>query len=263
MRIAFLGDIVGRPGRTAVAAIIGGLRKDRGVQLVVANCENASHGKGVSPRVAEELRDTGIDVLTSGNHVWNDRAIVPYLQESSRLLRPFNLPPGTPGRGWTVIESPAGPLAVLNLIGRVFMGSADCPFRAADVALAEIAGQATAILVDIHAEATSEKGAIARYLDGRVSAVIGSHTHVQTADDMVLEGGTAVLTDAGMCGPVRSVLGVRADRVIERFLTQRPVRFDVADGPAIVQGAIVDIDEKTGRATAIVRVQERVATHDA
>ena len=260
MRIAFLGDIVGRPGRTAVAATIGRLRKDRGVHLVVANCENASHGKGVSPRVAEELRDAGIDVLTSGNHVWNDRAIVPYLQESSRLLRPFNLPPGTPGRGWTVVESAAGPLAVLNLIGRVFMGSADCPFRGADAAIAEIAGHAAAILVDIHAEATSEKGAIARYLDGRVSAVIGSHTHVQTADEMVLEGGTAALTDAGMCGPVRSVLGVRADRVIERFLTQRPVRFDVADGPAIVQGAIVDIEDQTGRATAIVRLQER---HDA
>lgn len=257
MRIAFLGDIVGRAGREAVEKIIPRLRRDRGVELVVANCENAAHGKGVSPRLAEELRDAGVDVLTSGNHVWSDRAIVPYISESSRLLRPFNLPPGTPGRGWTTVETRSGErLAVVNVIGRVFMPPADCPFRGIDAALAEIGNQAAAVLVDVHAEATSEKGALAHYLDGRVAAVVGSHTHVQTADERVLDGGTALLTDAGMCGPVRSVLGVRVDRAVERFMTQLPVRFEVADGPAIVQGAIIDV--AGGRATAIERIQEQV-----
>ena len=259
MRIVFLGDIVGRPGRQAVARVLQRLKRELDVDLVIANCENAANGKGVTPRVAEELRDAGIDVLTSGNHVWHDRAIVPYLEESSRLLRPYNLPPGTPGRGWTVVRTAAGrEVAILNLIGRVFMGPAECPFRAADAALAEIAARTPVIVVDMHAEATSEKGAVARYLDGRITAIIGTHTHVQTADEMVLSGGTAMLTDAGMCGPVESVLGVRTDRVIQRFLTALPVRFDVADGPTIVQGAVIELADGTGRATSIARIQERV-----
>lgn len=259
MRIAFFGDVVGRPGRAAVMAVVPRFRREQGVDFVVANCENAAHGKGVSPRIAEELRDAGIDVLTSGNHVWSDRTIVPYLGESRRLLRPLNLPPGTPGRGWTVVARAGGAsVAVVNLIGRVFMGPCDCPFRAVDAALEEIAQSTSIILVDMHAEATSEKGAMAHYLDGRVSAVVGSHTHVQTADEAVLPKGTAILTDAGMCGPERSVLGVRIDKAIERFVTQLPVRLDVAEGEAIVQGALIDVDDATGRAVGIERIQERV-----
>lgn len=259
MRIAFFGDVVGRPGRAAVMAVVPRFRREQGVDFVVANCENAAHGKGVSPRIAEELRDAGIDVLTSGNHVWSDRTIVPYLGESRRLLRPLNLPPGTPGRGWTIVARAGGAsVAVVNLIGRVFMGPCDCPFRAVDAALEEIAPSTSIILVDMHAEATSEKGAMAQYLDGRVSAVVGSHTHVQTADEAVLAKGTAMLTDAGMCGPERSVLGVRIDKAIERFVTQLPVRLDVAEGEAIVQGALIDVDDATGRAVGIERIQERV-----
>ncbi len=260
MRLLFLGDIVGKAGRRAAAAVVGRLRAS-GIDFVVANCENASGGKGIDPRSAEELQDAGIDVLTSGNHVWQNRDILPYLRESGRLLRPLNFPPGVPGVGWTVRRARHSQTAVgvVNLIGRVFMAPCDCPFRAVEAALPEVGREARVILVDMHGEATSEKVGMARFLDGRVSAVIGSHTHVQTADETLLPGGTASLTDAGMCGPEDSVLGMRTDRVLERFLTQMPVRFEVASGPVLVQGALIDVDETTGRATAIERVRERVA----
>lgn len=260
MRLLFLGDVVGRPGRRAVAKVLARLRAAGEVDFVVANCENASGGKGINPRGAEELRDAGVDVLTSGNHVWNNREIVPYIRENGRLIRPLNFPPGVPGAGWTV-RTPRGSavrVGVINLIGRVFMGPSDCPFRAVDAVLPEVREQSDVILVDMHGEATSEKIGMGRFLDGRVSAVVGSHTHVQTADEQVLPGGTAHLTDAGMCGPENSILGVRSDRVINRFLDQMPARFDVADGPVGVQGAIVDVDEATGLARSIVRVRERV-----
>jgi len=261
MRILFLGDIVGRPGRRAVASALPRLAKSERVDFVVANCENASGGKGVAPEAAEELFDAGIDVLTSGNHVWQHREIVPYLAENARLLRPANLPAGTPGVGWTVRARRGSnvPVGVLNVIGRVFMGPADCPFRAADAAVEAMRKETRVILVDAHAEATSEKGGLAWYLDGRVSAVLGSHTHVQTADETILPGGTALLTDAGMCGPEQSVLGMKSDQVVRRFLTSLPVRFDVAPGPVLVQGALVDVDETTGGARAIRRVRERIA----
>jgi hypothetical protein len=260
MRLLFLGDIVGRPGRRAVAAILPRLAAREQVDFVVANCENASGGKGVDPRAAEELQDAGVDVLTSGNHIWQNRDIVPYLRESGRLIRPLNFPPGVPGVGWTVRKARRSgiPVGVVNLIGRVFMAPADCPFRAAEAALPEVRREAVVVLVDMHAEATSEKVGMGRFLDGKVSAVVGSHTHVQTADEAVLPGGTAHLSDAGMCGPEDSILGVRSDRVLERFLTQMPVRFDVAGGPVIVQGAFIDLDETTGRATSIRRLRERV-----
>ena len=230
------------------------------VDFVVANCENASGGKGIDPDSADELIDCGVDVLTSGNHVWQNSNIVPYIQESDRLLRPENFPPGVPGRGWTVRQSARtkSPVGVLNLIGRVFMGPADCPFNAATHALEAIRKQTKIVLVDMHGEATSEKLGMGRFLDGKASAVVGSHTHVQTADEVVLPGGTACLTDAGMCGPIDSILGVRTDQVLRRFLTQMPVRFDVAAGPVVVHGAMIDIDEGTGRATAIGRVREQV-----
>jgi metallophosphoesterase (TIGR00282 family) len=260
MTILFLGDIVGRPGRRAVARVISRLCREAGVNFVIANCENASGGKGVDPESAEELYDAGIDVLTSGNHVWQNRAIVPYLEENTRLLRPLNFPVGVPGSGSTVRAQRNGDVrvAVINLIGRVFMQPVDCPFRAAEAAVERVRAEADVVVVDMHAEATSEKVAMGRFLDGRVTAVLGSHTHVQTADDAVLPGGTAYLTDAGMCGPEDSVLGVKSDAVIRRFLTQMPTRFDVAGGPVLVQGALVDADETTGRARAIRRVHELV-----
>jgi hypothetical protein len=259
MRLLFLGDVVGRPGRRAVATLLPRLAAREQVDFVVANCENASGGKGVDPRAAEELQEAGVDVLTSGNHVWQNREIVPYMRDNGRLIRPANFPPGVPGTGWTVRKARRSgvPVGVVNLIGRVFMGPADCPFRAAEAIVSEIRREAAVVLVDMHAEATSEKVGMGRFLDGKVSAVVGSHTHVQTADEAVLPGGTAHLSDAGMCGPEDSILGVRSDRVLERFLSQMPVRFDVASGPVIVQGVFVDVDEATGRATGIRRLRER------
>ena len=261
MRLLFLGDVVGRPGRRAVAGTLPRLVAREGVGFVVANCENASGGKGIDPDGAEELLDAGVDVLTSGNHVWQHQAIVDYIRDSTRLLRPLNFPPGVPGRGWAVHAGRRSVVrvGVVNVIGRVFMGPADCPFRAAEEAVEAVRRETPIVLVDVHGEATSEKVAMARFLDGRASVVVGSHTHVQTADERILPGGTASLTDAGMCGPEDSILGVRSDRVIERFLTQLPTRVDVAAGAVIVQGASIEIDEASGRAVGIARVRERVS----
>jgi 2',3'-cyclic-nucleotide 2'-phosphodiesterase len=261
MRILFLGDVVGRGGRHAVARVIRRLTAEEGVEFVVANGENASNGKGLNARGAEELQDAGVDVITSGNHIWQHRDIVPYMRDNARVLRPLNFAPGVPGRGWVVRESRRGgvPVAVVNLIGRTFMAPADCPFRAVEGILDEVAAQARVIVVDMHGEATSEKVGMGWFLDGRVSAVVGSHTHVQTADDAVLPKGTAHLSDAGMCGPEHSILGVRTDQVLDRFLHQMPGRFEVAEGgPILVQGALIDVDEASGRATAIRRVRERI-----
>jgi hypothetical protein len=260
MLILFLGDVVGRPGRRAIREIVPRLAGARGIDFVVANCENASGGKGIDPDGAEELRDAGVDVLTSGNHVWQHRTIVSYIRENRRLLRPFNFARDVPGVGWTVCRARRSgvPVAVLNLIGRVHMAPADCPFRSASAALEELRGQANVVVVDMHGEATSEKVGMGRFLDGKVSAVVGSHTHVQTADETVLAGGTAYLTDAGMCGPEDSILGVKTGQVLHRFLTQMPTRFEVASGPVIVQGAVIQVDDLTGRAIAIERVRERV-----
>jgi metallophosphoesterase (TIGR00282 family) len=261
LRLLFLGDVVGRPGRRAVATFLRGVPPSERADFVVANGENASGGKGIDPETAEELQDAGVDVITTGNHVWQKREIAPYLDETERVLRPINMAPGVPGVGSTVrcARREQVPIGVVNVIGRVFMPLADCPFRTASAAVESLRARAAIILVDMHGEATSEKVAMGRHLDGRVSAVIGSHTHVQTADEGILPGGTAYLTDAGMCGPEDSVLGVRTDRVIARFLTQLPTRFDVAAGPAIVQGAVIDVDVRSGRAIAIRRVRERVA----
>jgi len=262
MRLLFLGDVVGRPGRRALGLLLPRLVVREAVQFVVANGENASGGKGIDPEGAEELLDAGVDVLTSGNHIWQHTAILDYLRETRRLLRPLNLAPGVPGTGAVVhaTKRPGPRVGVLNLIGRVFMGPAECPFHAAEQAVAELRRETPVILVDMHGEATSEKVAMGRFLDGKVSAVVGSHTHVQTADESILPAGTAYLTDAGMCGPEGSVLGVKTEQVLRRFLTQMPTRFEVASGPVLVQGALIDVDEASGRATAIRRVQERVTT---
>ena len=261
MKVLFLGDVFGKPGRQAVARLVPRLIALDGVDLVVANAENSASGIGVTPDSADELLAAEVDLLTSGNHIWAKREIVAYLDApGAKLLRPANYPPGTPGRGRAVISTPDGRrLGVVNVEGRVFMRPLEDPFR---VALAEVealrAEGVTSILVDVHCEATSEKNALGWFLDGKVSAVLGTHTHIQTADARVLPGGTAFVTDVGMCGPWDSVIGVRKELVIERFLTARPMAFEPAKRDVFLQGALVDIDEATGKARSIERVQERM-----
>ena len=256
MKILFFGDVVGKPGREALKRRAQAIAREDDVDLLVANCENASGGIGIDPGTAREMLAGGIHVLTSGNHIWQKREIYDYLESSDRLLRPANFSPGVPGRGWTIYETAKGPVAVVNLIGRVFMAPADCPFRAADEVLKKIGDRARVIFVDMHAEATSEKVGMGWYLDGRVSAVVGSHTHVQTADERVLPGGTACITDTGMCGPIDSVIGMRTETVLQRFVDQMPARFEVGRGAPLLQAVLVDVDESTGRARGIRRIRE-------
>jgi metallophosphoesterase (TIGR00282 family) len=261
LKILFLGDVFGKPGRQAVQRLVPRLIARERVDLVVANAENSASGIGVTPDSAEELLAAEVNLLTSGNHIWAKREIVPYLDKpGSRLIRPANYPPGAPGRGRAVIQTPDGrKLGVLNLEGRVFMKALDDPFRAALEGVEALRAEgAKAILVDMHCEATSEKNAMGWFLDGKVSAVLGTHTHVQTADARVLPGGTAFVTDVGMCGPWDSVIGVKKELVLERFLSARPVAFDPAKRDVWLQGAIVDVDDATGLARSIARVQEKM-----
>lgn len=259
MRVLFLGDVVGKPGRQAVRTALPGLIGREHIAIVIANGENAAGGVGIDPRSAEELLGAGVDILTSGNHIWRKKEILAYIEGQARLLRPANYPPGTPGRGWAVFEVASGErVAVLNLMGRVFMDSVDCPFRAAEALVPQLREQATVVIVDMHAEATSEKSAMAWMLDGKVAAVLGSHTHVQTADERVLPAGTAYITDAGMCGPTDSIIGVRREHALRRFLTRMPTAFETASGPVSVQGVVVEVDEQSGRAESIRRIQEPV-----
>lgn len=256
MKILFIGDIVGRPGRQMISRHLASLVDRHLIDLVVANAENAAAGFGVTPDVVDELLDAGIDVLTTGNHVWDKKESLPILEREERILRPANYPPGLPGKGWGVFRTSAGvPVAVINLEGRVFMNNLDCPFRAADAILESLPGRPPVVLVDFHAETTSEKGALGSYLDGRVSAVLGTHTHVQTADEHLLPGGTAFISDVGMTGSRDSVIGIRKELSVERFLTQVPVRFEVAKKEPMLCGAIVAVDESNGRALGIERVQ--------
>ena len=243
MNIFFIGDIVGAPGRRAVEELLPRVVDHYFIDLVVANGENASGGIGITPQVADQLLSQGIDLLTSGNHIWKYKEILPYLEETDRLLRPANYPPETPGRGFAIVETAAGErAAVLNLEGRVFMNPLECPFRTAEQVLASLPKEVKVILVDMHAEATSEKQAMGWFLDGRVSAVVGTHTHVQTADERVLPGGTGYITDVGMTGPVDSVIGMKKEIILERFLSQRPQPFKVAAQNIQLQGVILKID---------------------
>jgi len=260
MRALFIGDIFGKPGRKALFGKLQGLIQAHRVDFCIANVENAAAGFGITPQIADELLAAEIDVLTSGNHIWDKRAILPYLAQQPRLLRPHNYPPAAPGTGLFVGNSRCGVrVAVLNLQGRVYMPPIDCPFAVGEATVEEVRRQTPVVLIDFHGEATSEKQAFAWYIDGRVSAVIGTHTHVQTADERILPGGTAFLTDAGMCGPLDSVIGVRKDIVIERFLSQRPNQFETAKNLVYLQGCVIDIDEVTGKARSIERVRERLA----
>ncbi len=257
MNLLFIGDVVGRPGRRALQLGLPELVSRYEIDFTIANGENAAGGLGVTPAVAAELLATGVDALTTGNHVWRHRSFLEYAQAEPRLIRPANYPPGAPGRGSNVYTTPhSGPLGVLNIVGRVFMEPLDCPFRAADREIEALHGKTNLIVVDIHAEATSEKVALGWHLDGRVGAAIGTHTHVQTADERVLPKGTAYITDVGMTGPRDSVIGIKCEPIIERFLSGMPTRFEVATGPAIISGVVVAIDEETGTARSIERVME-------
>ena len=258
LTILGIGDIFGEPGRRALAHFLPRLRAEYEVDLVVANVENAAAGFGVTPALARGFLDGGVDVLTSGNHVWDKKEIVEYIVKENLLLRPANYPRGTPGVGSVVVKAGAHRVGVLNLQGRVFMTPIDCPFLTADAEVERLRADTPIILVDMHAEATSEKQAMGWYLDGRVSAVVGTHSHVQTADERLLPGGTAYLTDLGITGPFDSVIGVDKALAIQRFLTGMPNRFEPARGRVRVQGAVIRIDAESGRAVAIERVQREL-----
>jgi len=246
--ILAIGDIIGRPGRKAVSQLLPGLRRQYGLDMVIANGENAAGGVGLTPETARELLSSGVDVITSGNHIWAQKEIIPDLDSEMPILRPLNYPPGVPGRGYIAM----GAVAVVNLLGRTFIGDFDCPFRAMDQLLAEL--EQRVVIVDFHAEATSEKVAMGRYLDGRVSAVLGTHTHVGTIDTQIFPRGTAYVTDIGMCGPVNSVIGDDAEEVIKRFLTAMPHRLSVGKGKTALNAVMVEIDENTGKALSIERI---------
>lgn len=254
-RVLFLGDIVGKAGRQAVAECLPFLKKQFAPDIVIANGENAAGGIGITPEIADQLLNGGIDVLTTGNHAWKEKAVYTYLDAETRILRPANYPPGVPGRGWAIYPTGQHRLAVVNLCGRVFMDNTDCPFRTIDAILEETQAVTPMVLVDFHAEATSEAQAFGWYVDGRCSAVIGTHTHVQTADARILPKGTAYITDAGMCGALDSVIGMQAEQVIERFRLQLPKKFEAARARPAVCGVWVEIDTGTGRARQIQRFQ--------
>ncbi|MGB2854190.1 MAG: TIGR00282 family metallophosphoesterase [Dehalococcoidia bacterium] len=250
MRILLVGDVIGRPGRRAVQVLVPNLRQEYSIDLVIANGENAAGGLGLTRETAEELFASGIDVITSGNHIWDHKEIIPSLDSELAILRPLNYPPGVPGRGYLT----KGKVLVVNLLGRTFIGNFDCPFRAMDQLLEELVDKPPVIIADFHAEATSEKVAMGRYLDGRVSAVLGTHTHVGTIDARLLPEGTAYITDVGMTGPIESVIGDDADAVIRRFLTQLPHRLSVGKGSVVLNSVLVDVEESTGVAKSIVRI---------
>lgn len=258
IKLLFIGDIVGSPGREAIKQLVGPLKKEEGLDFMVANGENASAGSGITAKVANELFDSGVDVITSGDHIWKKPEIFELITRESRILRPINFPSGAPGKGAAVFTKGAKKIGVINVNGRVFMDPLECPFKTTLAAVEELQKETKAIIVDIHAEATSEKVALGWYLDGLASAVLGTHTHIQTADEKILPKGTAYLTDAGMCGPYNSVIGRRVEDVLTRFLSMVPVKFEVADENIQLHGAIVEIDEKTGKAVSISRIQKKL-----
>jgi metallophosphoesterase (TIGR00282 family) len=254
LRILVIGDIIGKPGRKAVKEILPGLRDEHSIDFVIGNGENAAGGLGLTPTTAEELFGSGIDVITSGNHIWACKEIVPYLDSGAAVLRPLNYPAGNPGRGYLRKKG----VLVVNLIGRVFISHFDCPFRAMDQLLPEFKDKSIPIIVDFHAEATSEKVAMGRYLDGRVSAVLGTHTHVGTVDAHILPRGTAYVTDIGMVGPSDSVIGDDPESVINRFLTLIPARLSVGRGEVSFDAMLLEVDKETGKAVDIRRIRKIV-----
>jgi len=256
MRILFVGDIVGKPGRKALRELLGKVIEAYGIDFTIANGENAAGGMGITPAIALEIFEMGVDVLTTGNHIWAKKEIISFLNEEPRILRPANYPEQVPGKGSGIFSSKQGQkIGVINLEGRVFMKHLDCPFRAGEKEVEKLRKETLAIVVDFHAEATSEKMAMGWFLNGGVSAVLGTHTHIQTCDDRILDEGTAYITDVGMTGPLDSVIGIRKQVALDRFLTQIPWKFDVASGEIELQGVMVEIDEKTGKSREIKRLR--------
>ena len=257
LRILFLGDVVGEPGRSAVIARLPELKQTLALDFIVINGENAAGGRGITPKITIDLLRAGVSVITTGDHIWDQKEVIPFIDTEPRLLRPINYPPGTPGAGSIVLETSKGKVGVINVQARTFMlPILDNPFPAVEAAVAQMRTETNVILVDAHGETTSERIAIGRFLDGKVSAVIGTHTHVQTADEQIFPGGTAFLCDAGMCGPVNSILGRVIDPIVRRFVSNVPAIFPVADGEVRLCGALIDVDEESGRALRIVRLNE-------
>ena len=256
MKVLFIGDIMGEPGRRAMSRLLPKVVAQHAVDLVIGNGENVAGGFGITPELAQELFEMGLSVITTGNHAWDQKEIVDYIRQEPRLLRPANYPSGVPGQGSIVVETPAGEkLAVLQLMGRVYMPTLDCPFQVARREVARLKTEARAIIVDMHAEATSEKMAMGHFLDGEVSAVLGTHTHVQTADEQILPKGTAYITDIGMTGPLHSVIGIKKEIAIEKFLTQMSRCFEVASGPTVFGAVLIELDGQIGKAIRIQRLR--------
>jgi len=259
MNILCIGDIVGKLGRDAFVELLPGLKKEHNIDFVVVNAENAAGGNGLTPRIADDLIQHGCDVITLGDHVWDQKDIMPYLDQTDRVLRPANFPEGAPGRGWCVRESASGKkIGVVTVLGRTFMRyNVECPFKRLDVIVNEIRKETPIIVAEIHTEATSEKVAIGHFIDGKASLVFGTHTHIQTADEKILAGKTAYITDLGMTGPCDSVIGQDKFQIIQRFLTSLPIKFNVASGDITLQGIVVDIDDSNGHARSITRIQKK------
>ena len=256
MRVLFIGDVVGKPGRTVLAGLLHSLKTDLKSDFIIINCENVSSGKGLTIKGMKELFSLGINVMTSGNHIWDKRDIYETLDSDIRIIRPQNMATACPGRGHTVVESNGMKLGLLNLQGRVFMSPIDCPFMAADYVLEHFLKDNIPILVDFHAEATSEKIAMSRYLDGRVSAIVGTHTHIQTSDEIVLPGGTAYITDVGMTGGHGGIIGNTTESVLSKYLTGMPAKFDVCDECLRINAVLIEIDDESSRAVDIKRINE-------
>jgi hypothetical protein len=260
-RILFIGDIVGKPGRELVRRGLSSLVARHRVDLVIANGENAAAGFGITPDLTEDLLAWGVQVITGGNHSWDKKEIIPYIADQPRLLRPANFPAGTPGRGRAVVTTAGGVrVAVINVMGRVFMTALDDPFRVVLDEIEAVRAEASIVFVDFHAEATSEKVAMGWHLDGRATVVVGTHTHVATADERVLPGGTATITDAGMTGPYASIIGVKKEAVLRRMTTGLPTRFETATDDVRLAGVVIDVDETKGTARTIERIERRLAT---
>lgn len=255
IKILFIGDIVGKIGRQTVKNLLPNIVERYKIDLVIANGENAAGGFGINEKAATEIFNCGVHIITTGNHVWDKKEAIPFIAKENRILRPLNYPPSNPGFGSILYTINDKKIAVLNVSGRVFMNTLDCPFRSAKIEVEKLINSTKIIIIDFHAEATSEKVAFGYYMDGLVSAVIGTHTHVQTADEKILPNGTAYITDVGMTGPMLSVIGIEREQIIERFLTQMPRKYEVASGKGMLNAVIIDIDTETGKAKAIQRLQ--------
>lgn len=254
MKVMVIGDIVGKPGRAIVKALLPRLQKELDISFTIANGENAAGGRGITRDVKDELLDAGIDVITMGNHVWDNKNILSFIDDEPRIIRPSNYPGDCPGQGYHIYNAGFNKkIAVINASGRVYLPPMDCPFQSVNYIVEDIRGSVDYIIIDFHAEATSEKLAFGYYFDGRVTAVLGTHTHVQTADEKIMPQGTAYITDLGMTGPIQSILGMDREAIIEKFINARPTRFDVAGGPAQLQGVVLDLDETSNQAAGIAR----------